>query len=109
MRELVYKCKKPFTGEVKIELPKYTQRLKYIKECNFRINADGEIDEGIDQVDSLIKMIEVAGQHIKSVKVKHESGIEVKSYEEMEDFTEFDSLVSELASFVLNGGQVGKS
>ena len=108
MREIVFECKEPFEGSAKIELPKYTQRLKYIKECNFKVNADGEVDASTDQLDALMSMVEVAKKHISDVDIKC-GEIHAKSFDDLEDFVEFDSLIPELASTVLNGGRVGNA
>lgn len=108
MRELVYECKEPYEGSATIELPTYRERLKYVKECNFKIGEDSNIDASHDQVDSLIKMIDIGYKHIKKVNVKHiESGNTVKSLEEMENYKEFDALIPEICTLVLNGGQLG--
>lgn len=109
MRELIYECKEPFKGEIKVEVLKFKQRLKYLKASGLAVNSEGEIDPNSDQLDASIKMIEMAEPHIKEVNVEHESGVKAGSYEELEDNPEFDSLISDIASFVFNAGQVGKS
>ena len=105
-----YKCESPFEGSVEIEIPKYTQRLKYIRDCNFVTGTDGEISAGMDNVDSIISMIESARPHVKNVKVKNvETGDEASSFEELEDNPAFDALLPVLAPLVLNGGKVGNA
>lgn len=109
MRELVYKCEEPFKGEVKVEVLKFKQRLKYLKASGLVVNSEGEVDPNSDQLEAIINMIEMAEPHIKEVNVEHESGVKATSYEELEDNPEFDKLISDIASFVFNAGQVGKS
>ena len=108
MREFTVKCEKPYKGEVVIEVVRYKDRLRYIKECNFKIDSTGNVEIGGDQIESFIKMIELAEKHVKKVDVKH-GDIHATSFDEMQDYLEFDNLVSLVASAVLNGGSVGKS
>jgi hypothetical protein len=99
----------PFKGSVKIKVPKYTDRLRLMKECNFKVRADGQIDPNTDMIDQAIKMVEVAKKHVLEVDLVRD--------EDKERFTDFESLeydsdgsevINEIANFVMSGGRLGK-
>lgn len=106
MREVVFEGKKDFEGKVVVTLPLFAQKLKYIKECNFKTNKKGEVEVGLEQLDSLIKMIEIAEKHIKSVEMKC-GDIVAKSWEDLNSNPEFEPIIPEIATLVINGGQMG--
>ncbi|GAH17770.1 unnamed protein product, partial [marine sediment metagenome] len=77
--------KNPFTGSIIIEVPKYTQRLQYLKECNFKTNKAGEVDQSGGTYDSIIKMIDIAKKHMTKVEVMRvEDGLLFESIEDLE-------------------------
>jgi len=109
MRKLEWKIPEKFAekyvGKVVVNLPNYTAKLKLVKECNFAMGKDGVADAS--QLDSFVKMIEVAEKYIETVELKHiPSGIEVKTFQEAQDYVEFDEIIPELASIVFGGGQI---
>lgn len=94
-------------GTVKVRLPKYTERLQYLRDCQFKINGDGDIEIDSGMIDSTIKMIQIAEKHVESVDLALESGKEIKSFEEMEYFPECEPVLQELGNLMLSGVQVG--
>jgi hypothetical protein len=111
MRTLTFKTKEhhKLQGEIVVKAVKYTERLKLIKECNFKTDASGEISFGFDQVDSLIKAIELTAKFVEKVDLKAEDGTAVSSYDDLEYFQGADTILTELAFFVINGPQLGNS
>jgi len=110
MRSIEYKAPEGFEGSAQLQVPKYTERLKIIKNCNFSLGTEGEAQVTTDQLDSVIALIEGTKGYIKDVKIKHvESGAMAESFEDLEYSPEFDGLLVELCSSVLNAGQVGNS
>lgn len=102
-----------FEGVIELNIPKYTQRLKYIKQCNFKAkkNEKGEleVDAGLDSLDSIVEMVEIAKQHVEKVNVRHkESQAVFKSWDELEENPVCDGLLSEIGSMVVNGPVLGK-
>lgn len=103
------KVASPFSGIVKIEVPRYPQRLKYIKECNFAMDEKGQVKSGMDSIDSIIKMLEIASKHVQEVNLKHKDGAEFCTWDELQDNPMADGILNEVASAVINGPILGKS
>lgn len=96
-------------GSVEIDLPKYVQRLKYLREANFRINQDGTVSETVDNLEVTIKAIELAEKHIKKVDLTViETGDKIKSVDEMQYSPYCEECLTEIGFLVLNGPQLGK-
>lgn len=93
-------------GEVKIRVPKYTERLRYVKECNFKLDGSGNAVLSTDQLDSVIKMIEFASKHVVSVDLKHGEK-EFKTWEELECDPVCDSFISSFSGEILSGVSLG--
>jgi hypothetical protein len=99
-----------FKGSYTIEVPKFTQRLRYIKECNFKLDASGNLSVSIEESDAIIKMIEIASQHVKELNIEHvESGKKFDSMEQMEYDSDCDGILNEIGAKMLSGVQLGKS
>lgn len=94
-------------GHVVIDMPNYIQRLQYVKECNFQVK-DGEVSYGVNNIDALVKMIEVAKKHVKEVHLK-KGKEEFKSFDDLLDDAEMDGVVNEVAGAILNGIKLGKN
>ena len=96
-------------GEIIINPPLLKQRLKYIKECNFKTNDKGEVEVGTDTYDAIIKMIDIAEAHVEAVDVKVvESGRTYKTFLEMQADQACDEAVQYIASLILQGIKAGK-
>lgn len=98
----------PFKGECTIKMPSYKKRLELLKELNFKIDASGKVDSTTDQVDSAIKMVEIAERHIVGVKLVHTaSGTKFDDFEELEFSKEGTDFINEIAQVVLGGATLG--
>lgn len=105
----VSKIDEAYEGKVKVEVLKFRQRLAYGKDLKFKTDDSGEVVIDDNMMDLTLKMIELTEKHFLDIDVKHrESGLEAKSFEELEDNPEFDPLVPALCGAVLNAGRVGK-
>ena len=109
MREYSFDLKKHkgISGELVLLVPTYRKRLMMVKDCNFKINSDGEMETGVETIESIVKLLDVTKPHFKTVDLKC-GDIHVKSFDEMEEWTEFDGLLTEAAGSVLNAGRLGK-
>ena len=105
MKSLEYKPKEPFTGSIKIKSPSTRQRLKMVKECNFKIDENGDVTSN-DNIDSMLKMYEIASDYISNVNIKHEDGSAFKSWDKMADDSLCDDLCQEVIQVVM-GGSLG--
>lgn len=98
-----------FEGVIKVKVPKYCDRLKLMKDANFKISSTGEIDPTVDLLEQAMKMVEIAQSHTESVKLKRvDDGFEIKSFEDLEYDKDGSDLINEIANFVIGGGRLGK-
>ena len=102
MKQVTYKPKEHFTGEVLINLPSARQRIRYIKECNFTFNNSGEVSV-MDNIDAMDKMYDVAEKHVLKVNLKHSDGASYKSFKTMADDALCDDICQEIIGIVLQG------
>ncbi len=109
MRELKVDLSKHknIKGELIIGIPKYRQRLKMMKDCNFKLSEDGSVNVSTETLQSIITLTDMAQEYFTKVDLKC-GDIHVKSFDEMENYSEFDGLISECATLILNAGKLGK-
>lgn len=94
-------------GKLVLVIPTYRQRLKMIKECNFKMNEKGEVSTGLDSLDSIVNLLDAAKPYFKKIDLKCGEA-HVKTFEDMESYPEFDTLLTAAAMAVLNAGKLGK-
>jgi len=95
-----------FSGAVTVDVPKYTDRLRLLKDVNFSI-GDKELDK-TSGVESMIRMIELAPNYIKEVDViRLADGKKYTSFEELND--DADEVCVEITKLVFEGVKLGKS
>jgi hypothetical protein len=98
----------PFTGHIMVEVPKYIERLQYIKDMKLSVGDSGEVKGDVGNIDQAIKVVEIAKKHIKEVALTVVStGQEVKSLEDLEYSFEGSQLMNEVANLVLSGIKLG--
>lgn len=109
MREFNYDLSKHegITGKLTLVIPTYRQRLTMIKECNFKINKTGEVNIDPNTIDSIVKLLDVSKEYFKKIDLKC-GEVHVKNFEMMESYPEFDELLIQAASSILNAGKLGK-
>lgn len=96
-----------FTGTVSLESPLAPQRMRYIKELNF-VAKDGKIDVGIDDVDKIARMIEIAAMHVKHVDICSDT-MNITTFEELQSYKEFDGTLVDIASAIIGGMSLSKN
>ena len=99
--------KKVFDGDVTIAIPKYKERLAMLKDINFKFNGT-EIDAGLGQIDSMIKMVEIAELHIKRFNLTR-NGEYITSVDDLQYDKEGSDLLNEIGNVILSGIPMGKS
>ena len=98
------KIESSLEGIVEVDIPKYVQRLKYLKEANFKINSDGSVDQKTDSLGITIKAVELAEKHIKKVNLTvRGTDKKIKSVDEMQYSPECEMALTEIGFLVLNG------
>lgn len=101
--------KAKLSGKVEVEIPRYVQRLKYLKDAKFKINAEGGVDGSVDNLDLMIKAIELAEKHIKTVDLTVvETNEKITEFEVMADSPFCDDALTEIGFLILNGPELGK-
>ena len=59
---------KNITGELVLEVPGYRERLKMIKECNFKMTGDGTVKLTTETIDSMIKLLDITEKYFKKIE-----------------------------------------
>ena len=95
------------TGTLTLRVPTYRERLRIMKECNLTINENGVVKKNSDMVDNVISLLDSTQPFFEKIDLKC-GNIEVKTYEEMESYSEFDLLISDASAYLLNVGKLGK-
>jgi len=92
----------PFEGQIVISIPKYTQRLKYMKEMNF-----GGKDS--NQTEIMERLVALAIKHIKKVDLSFiETGEKLESVDDLEYCKEGADALNSIANKILEGVSLGK-
>lgn len=97
--------KNGYSVVVELELLKYKDRLRLIKEMNFQVKPDGSIDG--NPIDQMERLTESVRKQIKSIKIKT-SEKEYTSLDELEYFVEYSEIINELIGIVMNGVKMGE-
>ena len=103
MRVYDYKPK-GWKGQINVKIPIYPQRMKYIKESG--LNVGSEVDLA-DQVEALIKLVEIASKHVEGVKIE-------KGDEKIESWADLlasdhNDIIETIAAMMIKGGSVGEA
>jgi len=97
-------------GHVVFSMPSYTERRKMIKALGVKINPAGGVDlGGKDHFDLLLDLVENCKKFIKTVAIENKETKEKHdNFDSLENDPYCDSLIDELAMFMLNGVNLGK-
>jgi len=98
--------KNSYSVIVELELLKYKDRIKLIKDMNFQVKPDGSIDG--NPLDQMEKLTDTVRRQIKSIRIKT-SEREYTSLEELEYFVEYSEIINELIGVVMNGVKMGEA
>lgn len=99
-----------FTGKVTIEAITTAQRYRYLYECGFETDKDGNVKGGMNNLPAIATSIEKARPHVKKVDLVHEeSGDHFDSFDKLNRDNRCDALVNEIASKVIQGAQLSKN
>lgn len=108
MKLFEYKPKKHFEGMITIKVPQYKERIKLLKECNFKLSNDGDLQADNEQFDSVEKLLEITEKHIEKVALVHDKK-EINSVEDLGYYVEGTELLNEVGGLILNGFSLGKN
>lgn len=99
-----------FDGYCLIDMPGYVDRVKLIKELNFKVDNDGNVEGDImSQMDVMEKLFDVAKKYVKEVAVKHlKSGAELKTVDELGFYANTQKVLIQVGGLILSGPQLGE-
>lgn len=102
-----------YSGSIKISLPNYPQRIRLYKELtvnyakdengNFSITLNDNIK---DNQETIAKMVELSSPYVQSVDIKF-GELEAKSYDDLNDYPEFYTIVNDVIGIVFGGTKLG--
>ena len=98
-----------FTGKIGISIPKFTERVKLLKEVQFGNTVPGQSDAA-NNLDFSVKMAEIAKSHTVRVALTRVSTQEtLSSFEDLEYDTDGTDLINQIGHMVLTGISLGKN
>lgn len=96
-------CKgEKYEGCVVIRMPHAADRIRWLRDMNFKISADGKFDANEDTLSLLEGMIKIVEAQIVESKIKSKDGKEI-SKEDIFYMLEFQQMVSEVGNLLLGG------
>lgn len=101
-----------FKGSIKVRIPTYPERLRLIKEMNFKFNEQGKLDAQADLIELSLRFSEIAEKYTENVdlyRMIKGQKLEYKSLEELGYDSEGVPLITEVGKMVINGIQLGES
>jgi len=105
-------CKKEGTnikGHVVMRVPSFDEKYRYIEECGFEVDEDGQMKMSMKQMGAIRKMVSFSKDHYEEIKLVKRDGKKVESFEQMQYDPDCDEILIEVASQLMNGFKVGKN
>ena len=102
---------KNFKGEVRVSLPNYPTRMKYLRDMNFSFDKKGEVEKDMDMVGVLEKFYDLAEEHVSKVDLIFDDGIskeKMNSVEDLSCYEEGAEIIQKIGNVIVNGVQLGK-
>lgn len=98
-----------FEGTVEIDVPSYVERLRIMKELNFKI-VDGKVETNEDTLEKMAKQVEKLATAVKSVNLKlKKSGEEIKTIDELGFYSEGAAVIMGLSGYITSGFTLGNA
>lgn len=96
-------------GEIKIDMPRYMERLSLVKEVHLERNDENKMEFVQESMELAAKMEKVVGERIKevSLKLKGQKTV-IDSLEHLECYSFYPSILGTLFSAIVNGVTLGK-
>ncbi len=114
MKEFEYELQKevlgnpnPYSGKVKIKLPKYLERNKLLREINFKSSKEGEVGLS-DNIGSLDKLYDVCNEYVLKLDVR-KGKKPFHKLDELEYDEDFSSFVTEVGMTIVRGVNLGNA
>ena len=109
IKEISFDESEAFEGIIEMEIGSFRQRLKDLSKIGVKFNTSGEIDlSNENSLETYIKMCDVVHSKIKTVKIKHkESGLEFDSLDKLEEYSEYQLIITKLINAFNVGASLG--
>lgn len=99
-----------FSGSIEISVPTYSERLRIMKELQFKVQEDGSVEKSSDSLEQSAKFVEKLGQYIKKVDLKIKKNSEsISSFDTLGMYAEGASLIMELTPYISRGLTLGNA
>jgi hypothetical protein len=99
-----------FEGHVILDIPLPKKRIELISNLQFEVDSEAKIKMQSNQIEQFLKMELICKEHIKEIDLKHvESGIEIKSLEDLEPYYEYMTFIGACGNVILSGIKLGKN
>lgn len=103
-----YSGKGIFEGYVLIKVPSYVERMENLKEMNFNISENGDVEINEATYESLVKMGVAAKKFCITMELVHKkTKKKFNSLEELEPYSEYQEIVTDIVSIVAQGVSLG--
>ena len=101
MKHLVNIDKNGICGCIEIDIPKFSERMAIVKATEFKDGVK------VEDAEKVLMLVDLAKEKAKKVELKHESGLDLTSIEELEYYQEGLAIIYEIAGIILNGVPLG--
>jgi len=90
-----------FSGFVEINIPKFQERMESVKSTEFRNGSK------VEDADKVMMLVDLAKTKSGKVELRHDSGVELNSIDDLEYYQEGLAIIYEVAGVILNGVPLG--
>lgn len=97
------------TGSIKLEEMSYIERMRKMKDFQFKIGKDGDAESLMDNFDAMLNMVQFTLSKVKEVDIAYKNGEVAKSLDDLNYKRAFSPIMQDLASFYFHSGNVGNS
>ncbi len=99
-----------FEGFVKLRLPSFDERMKYLEDAGVVIKEDGTVDHSLKQMSAVRKLVQFSAAHYIKVSLKKvEDGSLISNFEELTLDPDCDGILIEVASSIASGLKPSKN
>ena len=95
-----------YKGEVEIKAPSEYQIMKYVRDCNFKIDEESTVSV-MSNIESTLKMYDIAREHVSKVEIKKGTK-KIKSFDELINDPECNEISRLVTKFVITGGKLSQ-
>lgn len=100
--------KKNYNATIEIKLLKHSERIQVIKDLNFKVSVEGEIEKNAnDSIEQFEKLTKILKERIISFHIIS-GNKEYYSFDDIEYFEEYSEITNILVGTLLSGVKMGE-